>query len=166
MKNLLSHSILAGLAGPVFLALAIFILAKHKYDGIEDWPSVPAENVIEKGKLHPYRTESVLGSGQGLIDARYVEFSYSVNGVTYTGTKATPNGGGIEAAGDPPWNAYFSPVEPSIGVLNPLPYRGTRPLTVAGIFFAVSLLYIWVTPWKKRNFDRAKSVRQHPASTE
>lgn len=117
-----------------------------KYGSVESWPSVEAEIVDLGGDVISFPTQSRFGFSSTLIDSRFVEFRYSVEGNTYRGTAGTPDGGGLPIN---PWNqplrAFYKPSSPEVAVLAPVPFKGTGLLAAAGFSGILVLGHLWFT---------------------
>ena len=122
--------------GMFVIFLCLYLRGVIRYRGVESWPSVSAEVIRVGGERvsFPITNRSGIGSS-ATIDARFVEFSYTVSGESYQGTMASPDGGGLPL--NPfgqPWRAYYKPSAPEIAVLNPVPFEGLELFTFSVVF--------------------------------
>lgn len=116
-----------------------------RFRDVADWPSVEARMVGQKGGRFSYRSESREGARTGIVDATFVTFEYTVDGRTYPGHLATPDGGGLplNPFGEP-WRAFYKPETPELAVLSPTPYEGTGWLMtalVSGMLVVIHLCF-------------------------
>ena len=133
---------------------------------MESWQSVPALDVTEDQIHGETRGDWYTGTKLRSMVTHIVSFDYNVDGSTFRGSLASPDGGGLpfnsdfEVAKNPNgdesflilpkprgWRAYYHPDNPSLAVLNPIPFRGIGYMVVfsfMGILIAVHLYFkIW-----------------------
>jgi hypothetical protein len=131
----------------VFLGSAgSYLVNVIRYRGVQFWPSVSAELLrAESGSvMTPVQTR--YGSGEIVTDTGYVEFRYTVDGVTYRSTRSTPDGGGLLM--DPfnrPLRAYYNPSSPEVAVLSPIPYQGVAAGYTAAFTGILVAIHLWFT---------------------
>ena len=115
------------------LSVGLYVRGAIKYKNIESWPSVEAEVIGGGGRVISAPTQNRFGSSFVNIDARFIEFRYSVEGTTYRSTTATPNGGGVPLSPlGGSWRAYYNRSSPHIAVLSPVPFDGTGLIALSG----------------------------------
>jgi hypothetical protein len=117
-----------------------------RYRGVESWPSVSAVLVREGSGRVVIPTQTRYGPSSSMTDIGFVEFDYTVDGKTYRGTKATPNGGGLPI--NPylsPLRAFYKPGSPEVAVLVPIPYQGFGVSLVAAITGLIVVVHLWFT---------------------
>lgn len=115
------------------VSVGLYFRGFTKYRGVETWPSVPVEILSAGGEVITQSRISRGGYTTTAVDARFVEFRYTVEGRDYIGTNATPDGGGVPSSyGNRPLAAYYDSSSPDVAVLFPVPFRGTGYLVVSG----------------------------------
>lgn len=108
-----------------FVSFGLSVRNRIRYFDVANWPSVPAENVVERGSTYSYPLETKHGHSSTTVDGRFVEYDYWVDSVKYHGQRVSPDGGGLPyKPGNRPWLAYYKASAPAISVLNPVPYQG------------------------------------------
>ncbi|MGB0991007.1 MAG: hypothetical protein ACPG32_00890 [Akkermansiaceae bacterium] len=152
----------------VFLtSLVIFCFKKHRYSGVETWPSVLAENVDITTLSFPSRGDSHYGTKPHTTETyEILHFSYTVEGVSYRGNTSNANDEAIqrpllylpnqETSLDSnhngsvpfhvellPWRAYYHPENPHIAVLEPVPYQGTVAILLMVFAGIIMVVHFW-----------------------
>jgi len=116
----------------VFIASAsAYSLKFLRYRGISSWPSVPAKVIFSRSYRFTMPTETRYGSSTTTHTSFSTLYRYSVAGIDYEGTMATPDGDSppIQVYENP--RAYYNPNNPGIAVMYPMPYEGTALLLTA-----------------------------------
>jgi hypothetical protein len=135
-----------------FIGSSYVYLRNHwRYSQVESWPSVPA--TVQS--LASYTTSTPFynrwgGTSTFTQTHNNVRFTYTVGGVTYQGTRPSPDNEiptlfTISVNGSqsriPEPRAYYLPADPSVAVLYPLPYQGIGLLGAAIVSGALLGLY-------------------------
>jgi hypothetical protein len=151
-----AHVCLILIYGTFMIAGSSWLAQRIRFHGVQDWPSVNAENVRSGMNTYPMRSEYWDGSRTRWIESSYVLFEHSVDGQFYESDLATPDGGGlplnpiftsVDQAGrrtttQEQWKAFYNPASPSTAVLLPTPYEGMPWLyttLVCGLLIAIHL---------------------------
>ena len=122
-----------------------YVINRIRYAGVEDWPSVGASILREKGEEFRIQGQGSRGLTTSIVDTRTVQFEYSVAGRKYTGIRISPDGGsGYSNPLRQPDKAYYKPSDPAIAVLYPTGYSGSGLLAGAllcGVIVGVHLYF-------------------------
>lgn len=108
-----------------------------RFRNVEAWPTVTASNVNVVPKQIEITTQGRYGGATtSWVEVFTVDFVYSLDGVDYEGSHFTPDNRIPDSSLLPsyrgfPWLAFYSPRDPSLAVLVPYPYMGTRELMLA-----------------------------------
>ncbi|WP_435892812.1 hypothetical protein [Oceaniferula spumae] len=148
------------------VSLSIYGYKKTAFDGVQSWPSVPATQVEEDQFSGEIRGDWYDGTKTRGVSSTTVSYQYCVEGSSYTGTLATPDGGGLpfnfdmEFLAKPnedgsyqvrnkprEWRAYYHPSDPSLAVLDPVPYRGVTCLIVASVMGVIIIAHLYFSIW-------------------
>ncbi len=146
MRWLINHAILVLIYATFVVAGSLYLRGFILYRGIDTWPSVDAEVVRAGGTMVSVPMQTRYGARSSTIDARFIEFRYSVDGKVFVGNKATPDAGGWPInPTNRPWRAFYKPGSPDIAVLEPIPFRGTGFLITAVFTGVIVLVHLWFT---------------------
>ena len=140
------------LYGVIVVMLWLYVRDTLRYRGVENWPSVPVEQAQGGGLVTTYRRGSHSGPEvSSRVDSSHIKYTYVVDGVTYRGTLGSParQRAPINLLRQP-WRAYYKPSNPSIAVLNPIPYDGFALLAGIGFFGALPAAHFY--------FSRSSSI--------
>ncbi len=117
-------------------SLSSFLKNQIRFRDVASWPTVSAQDA----RVVPRTIEITSGGRYGGTSTHWLEvftvdFTYVLDGVTYEGAHFTPDNRVPDSDLLPsydgfPWLAYYSPRDPSLAVLVPFPYLGTRELIV------------------------------------
>ena len=122
---------------------------KFRYQGIKQWPSVPAEINTLYSTSGTIPIETRTGHSQANTTLNVVRYTYRVNGSAYQGDRASPDGdvppvcafsvnGRPQTA--PEFRAFYKPDQPEVSVLFPTPYQGNGLLLTALVAGGVCVL--------------------------
>lgn len=141
------------------IPLGIYIKERTKFKAVETWPSVPANILRSGGAVRSTPAHSRTGPYSFALDTRYVEFQYVVAGENFTQRNVTPDGTSqhffaVDTASP---RAYYSPQDPATAVLIPVPFQGTKLLTIAIFSGPLAAFHLWFSVRGLR--ERKRRVR-------